>query len=209
MYDLEKLSWRVEEKRKRFKMLASFYSIAVLLGVAFIIFGNGKDLRLVLLPVGCILLGGGIWLLIRLVGKYSPSVLFSPDVRGVCVKEHEYVATSVSVFGTGNTKGVKFRNSGGGSNAGNARSRRPHVRAAAVYVRLESGDVVILDGLTSVQTDIYEIGDELLRPSGARYPIILNRNVEKQPCPLCGRINSRTDLQCERCGLGILITKNK
>jgi hypothetical protein len=201
MYDLEKLSWRVESRRRKFKILAAVYSIAALIGLA-LCFINKNQIRM----WGFILLMAGVFLLIHLINKYSPSLLFSPDVNGISIKEHEYVAAKVARAPTGRV--AIFRNSGGGSNSGNAKAKRPHVRAATVYVRLEDGEVATFDGLTSIQTDIYEIGDELLRPSGARYPIILNRDAEKQPCPWCGRINVRESFECESCGLSIIPKKN-
>ena len=203
MYDLEKLSWRIEAKRRKFKILASVYSIMAVTGLA-LAFVNENKIRM----WGFILLGAGVFLLIHLITKYSPLLLFSPDIKGISIKEHEYVATKVARASSAGGRSIAFRNTGGGSNAGNAKSKRPHVRSATVYVRLEDGEVAVLDGLTSIQTDIYEIGDELLRPSGARYPIILSRDTEKQPCPWCGRLNTQKSLECECCGLSILPKKN-
>lgn len=201
MYDLEKLSWRVEARRRKFKILAAVYSVMTAVGLA-LAFVNKNQVRM----WGFILLGAGVFLFIRLITKYSPLLLFSPDIKGISIKEHEYVATKVARAPTGRV--TIFRNAGGGSNAGSAKAKRPHVRAATVYVRLEDGEVATFDGLTSVQTDIYEIGDELLRPSGARYPIILNRDTEKQPCPWCGRINTRESFECGNCRLSIIPKKN-
>ena len=203
MYDLEKLSWRIEAKRRKFKILASVYSITAAVGLA-LAFVNENKIRM----WGFILLGMGVFLLIHLITKYSPLLLFSPDIKGISIKEHEYVATKVARASSAGGRSIAFRNTGGGSNAGNAKSKRPHVRSATVYVRLEDGEVAVFDGLTSIQTDIYEIGDELLRPSGARYPIILNRDTEKQPCPWCGRLNTQKSFECEGCGLSILPKKN-
>ena len=202
MYDLEKLSWRIEAKRRKFKILASVYSIMAIAGFLLTIINENK-IRM----GGFVLIGAGVFLFIHLINKYSPMLLFSPDIKGISIKEHEYVATRVARASSAAGRSIAFRNTGGGSNAGNAKSKRPHVRAATVYVKLEDGNVAAFDGLTSLQTDIYEIGDELLRPSGARYPIILNRDTERQPCPWCGRINSRESFECEVCGLSIIPKK--
>lgn len=200
MYDLEKLSWRVDALRKKFKISATVFGIIMLIGAA-MLFVKAREVQF----FGGVIIAAGIILTIRLIGKYSPTVLFSADVKGISIKEHEYAAVKVARVSAGRV--TRFR-SGTGSNDGLAKSNRPHVRSAAVYLRLENGDVMLIDGLTSLHTDIYEIGDELLRPSGSRYPIVLSRDIEKQPCPWCGRINSMKDHACQRCGLDILKIKS-
>ncbi len=200
MYDLEKLSWIIEAKRKRFKILLALYICLVIIGAVMFFIG---EMNVVF--YGIIIVIIAVALIFKLIRSYSPGILFSLEKRGILIKEHEYVANIKK--GLSGRAVVAKRTSGPHSSTGNARSRRPHVRSAYVYVRDESGNVLIFDGLTSLHTDIYEIGDEVLRPAGARYPIITvavdNRKIEKQPCPLCGRINEMSKTECGACGLAI------
>ena len=201
MYDLEKLSWVIAERRKKFKIFLAVYSFVFIFGCILFLLED-KNVKF----SGIILVIVAVALLAKLVRRYSPSVLFSKEKQGILVKEHEYVASVARGLSARRT--FVRTTAAGHSSAGNARSKRPHIRSAYVYIKDANGDVIILDGLTSLHTDIYEIGDELLRPSGARYPFIAvganGRKVDKQPCPLCGRINSPNDESCNSCGLSII-----
>ena len=197
MYDFEKLSWRIDEKRKKFKICIVIYILLFVAGVVMFFAGDDNVAFLgIIVDLVSIFLFANVW------RTYSPTVLFSEEIKGVNIKEHEYVQSVKN--GLSMRKNFALRGAKTYSNSGNAKSRRPHVRAAYVYVRMEDGDVAVLDGLTSLHTDIYEIGDELFRPAGARYPVIISRNAEKQPCPFCGRINDMDSLECQSCGLSIL-----
>ena len=198
MYDLEKLSWIIEARRKSFKLWITLYAVIFVAGVI-VFFAGGEDVAL----FGIIAVLVAIFLTVKLWRKYSPGVLFSREIKGVNIKEHEFVQSARGGYSMKRGIATRLRVSTY-SNSGSAKSKRPHVRSAYVYVRLDSGDVTILDGLTSLHTDIYEIGDELMRPSGARYPVVLSREIEKQPCPLCGRINSMKKDECASCGLSII-----
>ena len=197
MYDLEKLSWIIADRRKRFKLWLALY-VCIFIAGAVLFFFEDKNVVF----VGIILAVISIFLTVRLWRRYSASVLFSKEIRGVNIKEHEYVQSARGGYSV--KRGFAMRTVKTHSNSGNAKSKRPHVHAAYIYVREENGNVVILDGLTSRQTDIYEIGDEVLRPSGARYPIVMSREPDRQPCPLCGRINGMDEESCPSCGLTIL-----
>lgn len=197
MYDLEKLSRIIDGKRRRFKIFAALYCALFAIGVG-LFFVREKTVAF----IGILLAVAAVALLAKHIGAYSPAILFSAEKRGVLIKEHEYVANIKKGLSGRATVAKQVANSH--SKTGNAKSRRPHVRSAYVYIREDNGNVTILDGLTSLQTDVYEIGDELLRPSGARYPIIVSRTPEKQPCPLCGRINGTDKWECASCGLDIL-----
>ena len=197
MYDLEKLSWIIDARRKRFKLWLALFIAMLIVGIALFVFGEGNIAFYgIIVGIVAFALFADLW------RRYSPTVLFSREIKGVNIKEHEYVESA----GGGYTvrRGIAVRGGRTHSNSGHAKSRRPHVRSAYVYVKLDDGNVVILDGLNSNHTDIYEIGDEILRPAGARYPIVLNRDVEKQPCPLCGRINGMDLDGCAFCGLSII-----
>lgn len=197
MYDFEKLSCIIEARRKRFKLFIVLYVFMLIIGISLLFF---KEKTLAFFGIVILILT--VVFLAKLIQSYSPVLLFSKEKRGVLIKEHEYVANIKRGL---SARATVVRQTGAThSTSGNAKSRRPHVRSAYVYIREKNGDVLIIDGLSSLHTDIYEIGDELLRPSGARYPVILNRKAEKQPCPFCGRINDMNSFECSVCGLSII-----
>lgn len=137
-------------------------------------------------------------LTVRTMKKYKPSVLYRKEIRGINVKEHEYVTTRRlwSAYGS------RFAFSRVGTNKHtNQRTKNP--THAIVYLRLEDGNIAVIEGLTNAHTDEYEYGDELLCIEGTRYPIILGRKLKKQPCPICGTVNSSTESRCICCALEI------
>ena len=138
-----------------------------------------------------------IFYLIKTVIKYQPLVLFSKELKGENVKEHEFVVTNRRLSFGGRRSFSRFKPVANPK----ARSRTKPPTSAVVYLKLPCGDVTYLDGLTGAQTDIYEIGDTLYKYPGTRYPIIVGREVKAQPCPLCGTANKATEETCITCGL--------
>lgn len=61
----------------------------------------------------------------------------------------------------------------------------------------------MLRGLYKSHTDIYKDGDVLIKYAGTKYPIVASRDIDSQPCPICGEINRATDARCAHCGLSI------
>lgn len=58
-------------------------------------------------------------------------------------------------------------------------------------------------GLTMEQLSAYRDGDRVFHVGGTRFPIIIGREVEAQPCPICGTANRPTDDKCPHCRLDI------
>ena len=136
---------------------------------------------------------------VKTVIRYHPGVLFSGEIKGVNVKEHEFVVTNRRLsFGMRRS----FSRIRPANTASNKRRTKPPT-SAIVYLRLKDGNVTYIDKLFNAQTDIYEIGDTLYKYPGTRFPIILNREVEAMPCPLCGTANKNTEPHCITCGLKI------
>lgn len=195
-YDLEKLSWRVAERKKRFLTVLALYALMAAVGIALLFIDNKT-----VVFIGVVVIIVAVFAVSRHISRSRPGYLFSKEQRGINVKEHEYIANAPRGLSPRRAFMLRAKTY---SNSGNASARTARVRQAYVYLRLDDGNVIILDGLTSLHTDIYEIGDELLRPAGARYPIVIGRDVKNQPCPLCGRINAASELACAGCGLDIL-----
>jgi hypothetical protein len=195
-YDLEKLSWRVAQRKRRFFTTLAVYAFVAAIG-GVMLFADNKTVVF----LGVIIVIFALAALIGHVSRSGVAYLFSGECRGINVKEHEYVANAPRGLSPSRAFMLRAKTY---SRSGNPGPRTARVRQAYVYLRLPDGNVIILDGLSSLHTDIYEIGDELLRPSGARYPIVLNRELDRQPCPLCGRINGRDNMECASCGLDII-----
>ena len=197
MYNLNELFGRVRKMRRRFIIrLCGMALIAVAAAVLIALRINETVTFLSIVTELALLL-----LLYRLFGKYKPLILFSRGIRGVNIKEDEYVGVrKINYHGRYNPRGVhirlpRIRANRGTVNNGGIRS--------TVYLRLDDGNVSSVCDLYKSNTDLYEIGDTLVRYTGTKYPVIESRAAERQPCPMCGEVNSVNDTSCRGCGLGI------
>ena len=140
---------------------------------------------------------------IKTLLRYDIGILFSSEIQGINIKEHEFLVTDRRVFrmGTNNPHLSRKRLKTSEFVGGKRRTKPP--TSAIVYLRLSDGSVTFIDGLSNAQTDVYEIGDNLYKYPGTRYPIILKREVSAQPCPLCGTANKRGEKECITCNLKI------
>lgn len=149
--------------------------------------------------IGVAGVGVSLLLLLRALKKYPPKVLWSREITGVNIKEHEYVE-SYQRGGFG-IRSMRYGN--------RTRSTRSHLDPlptrvrARVYLRLEDGDIYTVSDLYRAQTDVYEDGDTLIKYEGTRYPVIVGREVKRQPCPICGTVNTEVRNKCS-CGLSII-----
>ncbi|MBR5140308.1 MAG: hypothetical protein IKV16_04555, partial [Clostridia bacterium] len=131
--------------------------------------------------------------------RYHPGIIFSKEVVGVNIHEHEFVVTNRRP--TFSARIVMPKRDTSSFTGG--RTRTKGTTSAIVYLKLDDGNVTFVDKLTNAQTDIYEIGDRLYRFAGTRCPVILNKEVEAMPCPICGTQNKHTEPKCITCGLSI------
>ena len=194
-YDLTEIKTRVKAKRKSF--VISLCAICFSAIAAIIVMLAFPDITVVF--IATVLIITLIFILVKIFEKYQPFLLFAKDVRGINVKEHEYVCTqrkgfSISHRYTFTRTGVR--------RVSNQRTKTS--TKAIVYLQLPDGDIKVIEGLTNAHTDIYDDGDELLRISGTKYPIITSRSVKKHPCPICGTVNRIQDENCFSCNLKIL-----
>ncbi len=188
-YDMEEFRTRVRERRESF--VRDTVVLLLLLIVAVIVLVCFPETTVTFICVAAIIVS--VVLLICTVKKYKPILLYAKEIRGINVKEHEYTVAG------------RQRNSRwfGRYTLGSSRVAKSNIHSI-IYLRLEDGDVVAVDGHMQVHTDLYEIGDELTRYSGAKYLLITGKDVEKNPCPICGTVNTDGKFRCDGCGLGII-----
>ena len=135
----------------------------------------------------------------KTVRRYHPKTLFSGEIKGINIKEHEFVKSNLRPTFSARLIMPKAKTSGFAAQ----RTRTKAPTSAIVYLKLENGDVTYIEHLTNAQTDIYEIGDTLYKYPGTRYPIIIGKESKTLPCPLCGTANKHIEERCLTCGLKI------
>ncbi len=160
-----------------------------------------------------ILSGGALFvillLLLKLLDKYNPKILFSGEIKGENIKESEYEIMKRGSY-TGN--GMRHKQVGGHGAMPYAPNTRANRKAfhknmhfnGEIYLKSDDGGIHLLTGLYGSHLEIYEEGDVLLKPAGCKFPIVINRETERQPCPLCGEVNGEESAMCGGCGLKIL-----
>ncbi len=200
MYDVREREKRVRNARWRFlAAVGSVATLAVLFAV--LIISGISDTVTTLSLIGEFALALALYII---VGKAHPRIIFSREVIGENIKEEEYVST----LPVGSSLGYRQVGSRGvaqpfaPNTRANKRRTPPNLRGE-VYLRLRDGEVKLLSGLMPIHLDIYEDGDTLLKYAGTRYPIVISRAAERQPCPICGEVNDMTSSGCHGCGLAI------
>lgn len=203
-YDVNDLEKRISSRRKRF--LVCVFALLAFIIAAFVIIKLGLNDTLSFWLIVCEFLA--LAALGVIIYMFSPIILFSNEIRGENIKEVEYIGVRDTNWEKNSQysmrKGSEVRVKQTGTNA---KKRTDGVIRSSVYLKLEGGDVKVITDLYKSSTDIYEEGDVLVKYSGAKYPIIENRSVSRQPCPLCGDVNDESSGSCKGCGLGILKEK--
>lgn len=210
-YDLNHLRLIVQKKQKSFMTKLLILLSLVLICASLIIFIDIGEV--------IILSGAAIFiiflLLFKLFDNYAPKVLFSKEIKGENLKESEY---EIMKRDSASTQGLKYRQVG--SNTVGTRSGAapivPSTRAnrkafhknmhfsGEVYLKSDDGNIHLLTGLYGSHLEIYGEGDILLKPEGCKFPVVLSRETDRQPCPVCGEINGEEREMCSGCGLKIL-----
>ena len=209
-YDLEKLALKTRKNKTdfltRFILLALstliFLILAFLSSIGEVKILSGASLFVILL------------LLVRLFDKFNPKALFSREIKGENIKEDEN-----EIMKRGSYKGGSLPHRQVGSRTVGTRSGAapiaPSTRAnkkrfhkdqhfsGEVYLRENDGNIALITGLYISQMEIYREGDILLKPAGCKFPIVISRDTERQPCPLCGEINGIERDACSLCELEI------
>ena len=193
MYDIIEIEQKVKVKRTR--IIVKLSVVALLIGMAaiFAVLNISRSLTF----SSILLVVFSFFAIYRIFDTELPLVAFSKEVKGENVLEDEYItgkSTSPDLaFGSVTPIMPNTR----------ANRRRNGYRGCSVYLKLEDGNILILSGLTKAQIDLYNEGDILLKYKGTKYPIVLNRQIDNQPCPICGEINSVSSEACTGCGLKI------
>ena len=196
-YNEEQIRRCVKERRHAFLVKATIL-LALIVACA-IIMAVFPEVTVIFVCVLVIILS--VVCIIKTLKRNHPLTLFSKEITGINVHEHEYTIGPQSSAGWGTKRLVpKLNNTAefmGGTN------RIKTTVGATVYLRLPDGKVTFIDHLYNGQTDIYEIGDTLYKYPGTRYPVVLEKELEAMPCPLCGTANKHTEPRCITCGLEI------
>ena len=195
MYDKEKVERVVNAKRISFYKKAGLTSFIIVACIVTSFLGFGDRVSFSCLAAVFPLL----ILLVRICKKYDTKVLFCPEIIGTNIKEYEYSIHSADqhrIFRKGNIPH-------------NYSNKKPSIQRlnGTVYLKLNDGNIKSISGLYKSHMEIYEDGDTLLKYDGAKFPVVINRQAKKQPCPICGEVNDMTLDECRVCGLGIV--KNK
>ena len=194
-YDYDELYRRVLEKRKSF----THFAVLILVGIA-------AALVVVALNISVEVSFGAIMLTLilcfsgyRLIVKFAPKTLFSKEITGENIKEHEADRTRVGALHRRNR--TIMPNTGA--------NRKAPIRRiiGTVYLKTDDGGIEIIEGLCESHMNFYSGGDVLFKPAGAKFPSVINRPTEVQPCPLCGEFNSSDKEKCRICALGIINDK--
>ncbi len=191
-YDINAVVARVIARKKKFLTISALLLAILFACGAVMIFTDGDGLFF-----GAVLTSAiTVFLEFKAFKKFTPSVLFSREVKGENIKEHE-----INVSGAGGMRmthrTVVMPNTGENRKAPQRRIR------GTVYVKEENGSIAEIGNLSAQHMNFYEDGDVLLKYAGTKFPIVISRPVDVQPCPICGRINANTDDACHTCGLVI------
>lgn len=201
MYDSKEIEKKVKQKRKM--LITEFAIIITLMIVALVLLIVNINSTVTFI---CIIAELALLFAIyKIFDVQSPSIWFSKEIRGVNIKEDEYASRKTP------GPGLKWRQVGGPAspapiapNTGANRRRTPPNIRSRVYLQLEDGNIVTLSTLYKSHTELFVEGDTLLKYAGTHFPIVVSREMQKQPCPVCGEVNDMSADACHNCGLGII-----
>ncbi len=195
MYDEKEIQKRISQKRKVFLVKLIIDLLLLAGGVVFLIL----DIDNAMFFRGIVVIIFAVAYLSILCDKYRPVTLFSREIKGENIKEHIYeVYVRRGVALRPKQVGMPY----GGQPLSHTRMAKVSLRSA-VYLKLDSGDIKEIRNMRVEHVELYEDGDALLKYAGTKYPVIINRESERQPCPLCGTINAVKDEACLTCNLKI------
>jgi len=195
MYDEKEIRKRVSRKRQFFFAYLITALAVFSAGILLIVL----DFEEPYFFLGIIVSASSLAFIVSLISRASLKALFSKDIKGENVKEHIYeVYVRRGVALRPKQVGMGY----GGQPLSHTRMAKAQLRSL-VYLKLETGDIKEIRGLRVEHTELYRDGDVLFKYAGTKYPIIVSRKSERQPCPICGSLNLVGDEECLGCDLKI------
>ena len=203
MYDSKEIEKIVKQKRKMFITEFAIIIILMIAALMLLILNINSTVTFICIVAELVLL----FAIYKIFDVQSPSIWFSKEIRGVNIKEDEYVSRKTP------GPGLKWRQVGGPAspapiapNTGANRRRTPPNIRSRVYLQLEDGNIVTISTLYKSHTELFVEGDTLLKYAGTHFPVVISRDMQRQPCPICGELNDMSRDACQNCGLGIIKT---
>ena len=193
-YDLSELKARTDKTKRNFLFHFILSIIVIITALILFLVINNNTLKLI---TGALALCASVFLFFY-IDKKRPAYLFWREICGTNIKETEYETHAAKT-------GLPVASYRAGRNYNLLRKHSANLKAS-VFLREEDGNVTEIRGLSPAHTELYLDGDTLCKPKSAKFPMIMGRDVEAQPCPLCGKINSSNESACTNCGLGIIKT---
>ena len=203
MYDSKEIEKIVKQKRKMFITEFAIIITLMIAALMLLILNINSTVTFICIVAELVLL----FAIYKIFDVQSPSIWFSKEIRGVNIKEDEYVSRKTP------GPGLKWRQVGGPAspapiapNTGANRRRTPPNIRSRVYLQLEDGNIVTISTLYKSHTELFVEGDTLLKYAGTHFPVVISRDMQRQPCPICGELNDMSRDACQNCGLGIIKT---
>ncbi len=192
MYNLKEIEKIVNEKRKNFYIKASVILCAMIISLVLSLLRINDTITV----LGIVIEFPLFYFLVKTWNKSEAKVILKGEIKGKNIKKIEYGIQNDGqppIYRRGNMPH-------------NMSNRKVHPRRlnGTVYLELENGDIKEITNLHKSHMDIYEEGDILLKPAGAKCLVVLSRQIDKQPCPICGDVNDMSNDACHNCGLGII-----
>ena len=203
MYDSKEIEKIVKQKRKMFITEFSIIITLMIAALILLILNINSSVTFICIVAELLLL----FAIYKIFDVQSPSIWFSKEIRGLNIKEDEYVSRKTP------GPGLSWRQVGGPAspqpfapNTGANRRRTPPNIRSRFFLQLEDGNIVTISTLYKSHTELFVEGDTLLKYAGTHFPIVVSREMQKQPCPICGEVNDMSADACHNCGLSIIKT---
>lgn len=192
MYDSKEIKKIVKEKRKNFYIKTSLILCIMVTSLVLSLTGINDTLTV----LGIVAEFPLFYLLVKTCNKSEAKVLLKGEIKGKNIKEIEYGIQNDGqppIYRRGNMPH-------------NMSNRKVHPRRlnGSVYLELKNGNIKEITSLYESHMNIYEEGDILLKYAGTKYPVVISRQSNKLPCPICGEVNNMSQDFCQNCGLGII-----
>lgn len=191
-YNVNMIAEKVRIRKKKFLIRSAIFVSLLFACIAIMIFTDSDNLFF----CSALAFAITVFLEFRTFKKFAPGVIFSREIKGENIKEHE-----ISLSSAGGMR-MSHRTVVMPNTSENRKPPRRRIRGS-VYLKEENENIAEISNLSEQHMNFYEDGDILLKYAGTKFPIVISRPVDIQPCPICGRINRNTDNACRTCGLEI------